>query len=50
MTSEFFFRWPVKTAEAEATEKTAVSDSISTNSNRLIAKRVQPFFYLERDL
>lgn len=45
MTHSFFFRWPSKTAEAEATQKTAVSDSISTNNLGLGAWRAQPFFY-----
>lgn len=50
MTNSFSFRWPNEFAEAEATEKTAVSGSQLTFTTRLIAKRVQPFFYLERDL
>jgi len=50
MTNPYLFRWPVKSAEAEAAKKTAVSVSISTISTGLKAKRVQPFFYLERDL
>ena len=49
MTHTFFFRWPIQTAEAEATEKTAVSISNTTFSTGLIARSNQPFFYLERD-
>ncbi|MEO1070790.1 MAG: hypothetical protein AAFX77_00825 [Pseudomonadota bacterium] len=44
MTHDFFFRWPTQTAEAEATEKTAVSVSISTISTGLMARSDQPFF------
>jgi len=50
MTNLFSFRWSDKTAEAEATQKTAMSVSISTITIGLTAKRFQPFFYLERDL
>jgi len=50
MSTKFFFRWTFKFAGAEATEKTAVSVSITTINNGLMAKRFQPFFYLERDL
>jgi len=50
MTKIFSFRWPIETAEAEAAIKTAMSVSISTITIGLTAKRLQPFFYLERDV
>ena len=50
MTHSFFFRWPNKTAEEEATKKTAVSVTNSTINLGLGAWRTQPFFVLKRDL
>jgi len=50
MTDLFYFRWSDKTAGAEATQKTAMSISVSTTTIGLTAKCIQPFFYLERDL
>lgn len=44
MSTKFFFRWTFKFAEAEATEKTAVSVSTTTINHGLMAKRFSALF------